>query len=270
MVDISFVILTWNSETYIRRCLDSLTQACHNEGIAFEVVAVDNGSTDGSVTVLKKYQAAEPDTFHLVQFDTNKGTTFPRNVGIRESQGRHICILDSDTEFFEGCVRDVLNYLQADRSVGIIAPRLMLPDETIQPSVKRFPAFWHKLLKMPKVLFGIKCVDADFYEEFPFKETTAVDTAISACWLFRRDLLDSVGFLDENIFYSPEDLDYCMRVAKIKRLVLYWPAMTLIHHTQQISHKKPFSKTAVNHFLGLIYYYRKHGGWLQAPSFQRA
>jgi len=269
MIDISFIILTWNSRTYIRRCLDSVAAACRRDGVAFEVVVVDNGSTDGSVEELKQYQTAEPDTYRMIRFDTNRGTTYPRNVGIRESRGQHLCVLDSDTEFGEGSIREVLNHLQAEPSVGIIAPRLVFPTGSVQVSVKRFPAFWHKLLKIPKALFGLHVVDADFYEGFPFNEATAIDTAISACWFFRRDLLDSVGFLDEKIFYSPEDLDYCVRVAKQGRRVLYWPALTITHHTQQISHRKPLSKTSRSHFWGLIYYYRKHGGWLRAPSFSR-
>lgn len=267
MFDISFVILTWNSEKYIRRCLDSLIQVCRNDGITFEVIVIDNGSTDSSVASLQNYRVAKPHIVRLIQYDTNKGTTVTRNTGIRESRGRHICILDSDTEFARGSIREVLDYLHANKSVGFIAPKLLLPDGSVQHSVKCFPAFWHKLLKIPKVLFKIKVVDVDFYKAFPFREKTEVDTAISACWFFRKELLDTIGFFDEKIFYSPEDLDFCLRVNKKGKIILYWPSLTLLHHCQQISHRKPFSKTSVRHVWGLIYYYRKHGGWLRAPSF---
>jgi GT2 family glycosyltransferase len=267
LLDISFIILTWNSETYIRRCLDSLVDACRKDGVTFEVIVVDNGSIDGSVATLQHYHSAKPDIFRLIQFHTNKGTTFSRNIGIRLSRGRHICILDSDTEFAGGSIREVLDYLQANHSVGFIAPKLLLSDGKVQHSVKCFPAFWHKLLKIPKALFRIRVVDFDFYKQFPFKETTKVDTAIAACWFFRKELLDTVGLFDEKIFYAPEDLDFCLRVNKKGKIILYWPSLTLLHHCQQISHNKPFSRTSLSHLGGLIYYYRKHGGWLRAHSF---
>ena len=189
------------------------------------------------------------------------GTTYSRNIGLRMAKGRIICILDSDTEFSTGALADTITCLERDDSIGIVAPKLLFPDGTVQKSVKRFPAFWHKLLKIPKIIFGIKYADADYYKDFPFHDTTSVDTAISACWFFRKTLLDTVGFLDEKIFYSPEDIDYCRRLKNFGKIIVYYPYLTIIHHTQQITHKNPFSKISWSHFLGLIYYYRKHGGW---------
>jgi GT2 family glycosyltransferase len=267
MKTISFIILTWNSERHLERCLESIVRKCGEEEIAFEIMVIDNGSTDGSQRILRRYGNADPLRFRIIELESNRGTTYPRNLGLKQAQGEYICVFDSDTEFCSGSLSAALGMLAARPGVGMIAPKLLLPDGTVQNSVKRFPSLWHKLIKIPRILFGISTPNADFYSNFPFQGETVVDSAISACWILKRELLETVGYLDERIFYSPEDLDYSFRIRKAGYLIIYHPSLTVLHHTQQISHRKPFSKVSMSHLNGLIYYYRKHGGWVQRPSF---
>jgi GT2 family glycosyltransferase len=266
-ITISFVILSWNSAKYLQRCFDSIIYKCLNEHIIFEVIIIDNGSSDLSCEIISDYQKRYPEYFKLIKLDSNKGTTSTRNMGLKQSRGRFICILDSDIELKKGSLTAVFNRFTSDNNIGMIVPQLLLPDGSVQNSVKHFPTLYNKLLKIPRIIMGIKTKHRDFYDDFPFIEERNVDTAISACWFFRRELLHSVGYLDENIFYSPEDLDYSLRVWKKGKIILYYPDFVLVHHTQQITHKKPFSKTSVSHFLGLIYYFCKHGGWVVRPRF---
>ena len=264
---ISFIILIWNSEGYLARCFNSIIRKCSDEEVPYEMIVIDNGSVDGSGEIIQEYLEKYPDVFNLVHLERNCGTTHSRNLGLERARGEHICILDSDTEIGEGSLSAVLARLRTDAGVGIIAPRLLLPDGTVQNSIKRFPTMLQKLAKIPGICLGRRIKKTDFYDDFPFAEERMADTAISACWFFRKGLVALVGTLDENIFYSPEDLDYSLRVWKAGRSILYYPYFTVLHHTQQITHKKPLSKTSLSHFMGLIYYYRKHGGWLIRPSF---
>jgi GT2 family glycosyltransferase len=268
MNTVSFIILTWNSERHLERCFSSIFQKCAEEEITFEVLVIDNGSTDGSVSILRRYESEYP-SFKVIALQHNRGTTFTRNLGLKQATGRYICVLDSDTELCSGSLSAACKVLAARPEAGMIAPRLLLPDGSVQNSVKRFPSLWHKLIKVPRILFGINTPNADFYANFPFDRDRVVDSAISACWILKRELLDEVGYLDERIFYSPEDLDYSFRVRKAGYRIIYYPALTVLHHTQQISHRKPFSKVSMSHLNGLIYYYKKHGGWLQRPSFDQ-
>ena len=259
---LSFIILAWNSQQFLAHCFDSILGRCACEGIPFEIVVIDNGSSDGSRQILEEYQGRFPDSVRPVLLDRNLGTTASRNIGLGRARGEYICILDSDTELGDASLGRLLARLGSDETIGIIAPRLLLPDGTVQNSVKRFPTFVQKLLKLPRICLGIKTPDRDFYPDFPFAAERPADTAISACWFLRKSTLQQVGGLDEKIFYSPEDLDYSLRVWQAGYSILYYPDFTVLHHTQQISHRKPLSKTSVSHFLGLLYYYRKHGGWL--------
>ena len=266
LVSITFVILTWNSDVFLKPCFDSIVAKCNREQVAFEIIVIDNGSTDDSRFIFSEFTARLPGRFHCILLEENRGTTYTRNLGLEKARGQVICILDSDTELEKGSLQTIIDRLNDNKNIGIVAPRLVLPDHTIQNSVKRFPTFWHKLIKVFKVVTGKKIVDLDFYSDFPFRDDTAVDTAISACWFFRKELLDEVGYLDEKIFYSPEDLDYSVRVRKEGRDIVYFPHFTVIHHTQQISHNNPFSKVSRSHFVGLLYYFKKHGGWLSTKK----
>lgn len=261
MMTLSFIILTWESGHYINKCLSSIASKCLEEEIDYEVIIVDNGSCDNTISIIEKSPIFGKGYVTVVQLEQNYGTTYTRNLGLQKAKGEYICVLDSDTEFGDGHIKPVFEFLIKESSNGLVAPQLVLADGTVQNSVKKFPTFFHKLVKIPKVIFNLQITDSDFYEDFPFVDTTEVDTAISACWFFRKSLLDLVGFLDENIFYSPEDLDFCFRVRKANKKILYYPSLSVLHHTQQISHKTPFSKISFSHFLGLLYYFRKHGGW---------
>jgi GT2 family glycosyltransferase len=94
-----------------------------------------------------------------------------------------------------------------------------------------------------------------------------VDYAISAMWIFKRELLNRVGFLDEKIFYAPEDVDYCLRIWKCGWKVVFDPAVTCIHHTQEISRKR-IGRATFQHILGLLYYFKKHQCFFVRPERQ--
>lgn len=267
----SFIILTWNSSHYIGRCIDSYAHGIRSEGLSAEFLVVDNGSRDDTVREIERNVLPHLSgrTYgRVIQLGKNYGTTVSRNIALRMARGQILVICDSDTEYEAGSWADAANYLQENRDAGIIAPRLNLPDGTVQESVKRFPTVFDKTARLRTVFLKKKVVTSDRYEDFPWDAIRPADTAISACWLLRRDTLNVVGYLDERIFYSPEDLDFCMRVWKRKKEVLFYPELEVLHHTQQVSHKKPFSRHAIGHMAGLVYYFIKHRYFLSRRRFR--
>lgn len=262
---ISFIILSWNSQKYLEKCFDSIIALCDNDKIGYEIIVIDNGSNDNSEKIINIYKAKYPQIFIAIMLPENIGTTRSRNIGLKKSKGRYICILDSDTEILSNSFSKMTTILDNNSDIGIIAPQLILPNGAIQNSVKRFPTLLHKILKIPKVIFSLKIKDFDFYDKFPFSTEKYVDTAISACWLLSRELTLTIGLLDENIFYAPEDVEYCMRIRKAGKKVLYYPHVKILHNTQQISHKSPFSRLSISHFFGLLYYFKKHRSWFTNP-----
>ena len=263
---LSFVILTWNSEATIDACLTSIEDSCSRENIPYEVFIVDNGSRDGTCSIIERFGTMP---IRLTCHTKNRGTTTTRNEALRMCTGEVVCILDSDASFVEGSLRELMAKLLADRSIGILAPKLIERDGKVQASVKKFPSVVGKIARIPRILFKMNMADAGIYPDFPFDDVREVDCAISACWFFRRSLLDDVGFLDERIFYAPEDVDFCLRVRKTGKKLVYDPAVTVLHQTQQITHKRVLSKVALSHFFGLMYYFIKHR-YVTSPSIPHA
>lgn len=253
---ISAVILTWNSEKYIKRCLNSLIADFKNSNLDFEILVVDNGSTDNTRKILDEYKSRgeiEP-----ISLDRNTGTTYSRNLAIKKAKGEFILILDSDTEVKSGTVNKLLFKLKESEKIGIIAPRLLYDDGSIQQSYNKFPTIQLKFLKVLPFTWARKF--ASKLESYNFivdeKESYDVDYCISAFWLLPRHIVDKIGLLDEKIFYSPEDVDYCLRVWLSGYSVVYYPAVDVIHHSQRISYK--YMKFATSHLRGLLYFFRKH------------
>jgi hypothetical protein len=261
-MDISFVILTWNSQSYIVDCLSSYFKTIKESKLNAEFLIVDNGSSDNTISIVESYFNTHEDQQcqgQIYKLSENKGTTIPRNFGLKNAVGEYIIICDSDTVFKEGNLKEAIDYLNMNPDVGMIAPYLFTQDNKVQHSVKLFPTLTNKFNKVRNLFIKKRKLKTDYYWQFPWKHKKPVDTAISAFWLFHRRLLDDVGFLDEKIFYSPEDLDYCVRVWKANKKIIFYPFLKILHITQQITHKKKFSLITLSHLFGLLYYFRKHG-----------
>jgi len=262
---ISFIILTWNSEKHIEECVNSVINKCKNERIGCEVLVVDNDSRDKTRGILKNLKQKFSDKVSVVLLHKNLGTTKTRNIAIKRSKGGIICFLDSDAVLKKGSLSLLCEKLKP-RDIGIIAPKLLFSDGRVQRSVKKFPTLLNKILKIKKIILGVEPKHNEYYSKMLLKEGK-VDTAISACWFLRRETIEQVGLFDEKIFYSPEDLDYCLRVWGNKKSVLYCPFFEVMHYTQQVTYKKPSNYISLTHFRDLIYYFLKHRYFFKPPVF---
>ncbi|MBE0596681.1 MAG: glycosyltransferase family 2 protein [Desulfuromonadales bacterium] len=264
-MDISFVILTWNSERYIARCLDSLFASLEGAGLSCEVFIVDNGSRDASPDMLKAYAEKRPGVITPIFLETNVGTTVSRNMALRRASGNFLCIMDSDVEVGDGVFQGLLEVLRDNPQVGMVVPKIFYPSGKWQKSTDRFPTLAHKINR----LFRLRQIEAEEGIECRnISVNCEVDYAISALWLLRREVLESVGHLDEKIFYAPEDVDYCLRVWKAGYPVLYVPSITVVHHTQEISRGWKINKAKIEHLKGLVYLFAKHGYFFRSPDFK--
>ena len=261
---ISTIILTRNSEKYIKRCLDSLIFDLRNSNLDFEIFVVDNGSEDKTKEILDEYQ--KQGQINLIVLKENRGTTYPRNLAIKKASGEFILILDSDTETKSGTVKKLLSELQKNDKIGIVAPKLLYSDGSVQQSYKKFPTIQLKFLKsLPfdwaqRLASQLELYDFIMGEEKSYN----VDYCISAFWLLRRQVIDKVGLLDEKIFYAPEDVDYCLRVWLGGYTVAYYPTAEVIHYTQRLSYKN--KKVAASHLRGLLYFFKKHHYWFSRKN----
>lgn len=248
----SAVILSYNSARYIKHCLNTLAAAFSAFAEPCEIWVVDNGSSDGSVKLIEEAAALYAGVVRPIFLPVNTGTTVSRNQALRAAEGRYVLVLDSDATITSDALAKLRALLEREPDVGIAVPRLTYPDGRFQISTDQFPTVTRKLQR----LMNLKSMEETAVAP---DASCNVDYAISACWLLRRELLEVVGLLDENIFYSPEDVDYCVRVWLAGYRIVYEPAATVIHDAQELSRGKKIGKFKLKHAEGLGYYFRKHG-----------
>ncbi len=264
-MDLSCIILTWNSANSIGMCLSSLLSELSEANVSSEIFIVDNGSTDLTGQVIDQFRSKHPSKIISIPLLTNTGTTYARNVALKRSLGRFIAFLDSDIEITPKSIPRLMGILEKGCELGLIAPKLVYPDGKYQKSTDRFPTLASKLLRY----FYLRQIEKREAQQLVRDDLLEVDYAISAMWLFKRDIISKVGLLDENIFYAPEDVDYCLRIWLSGYKIVYDPGCVVIHHAQEISRRWKINRHTVEHIRGLIYYFRKHGYLFRAPAATR-
>lgn len=257
---IGFVILVWNSEKVIEACLKSISKL--NKVIS-KVVVVDNGSIDGTLSIVKRYVESDPEVFSLIQYKENKGTTVSRNAGIKKLQPLNLdfyCILDSDTVINDEAFLKLIEQMNLHPKYGIIGPEMITSNGLVQMSARCFPTVMEKIYKgVPIKSLQAKGEAMEIQKpSSPDVESYPVDYLMSACWLIKPEVIKKAGLLDEKIFYAPEDAEYCIRVWKSGYQVAFCPRAKIIHEWQRLSKKKLISKMNWEHIKGLVYMFRKH------------
>jgi GT2 family glycosyltransferase len=262
-MSISAVILSFNAKKDLGLCIRSLIEV---EGLRTgrdQILVIDNGSTDGSKELIERMASGSSGLIEATFLPGNHGTTRPRNLGFAKATGTHVLVIDSDIQFRKPVLPDLIKQLNADPTIGIIAPRLTFPDGRPQMSTDVFPTVPRKLER----LFRLRTLER---RSLPDPSSNLpVDYAISAFWLMRRDLFDLTGPLDERIFYAPEDVDFCLRVWLKGRRVVYRPDLDVIHDAKERSRSLKGLLFAWRHLQGLLYYFKKHGYAFSADDLYR-
>jgi len=258
---ISFVILTWNSEKNINACVNSYAYTVQKENLEAEFFIVDNGSLDS--TLKKVNSEIIPNlplccSLKIIALKKNYGTTISRNIALRQINGDFIIICDSDTELKSGQLKEAIQFLERNTDVGILAPHLCYANGDTQNSVRKFPILLDKFINLWRNIFKLSIRSSNDYEYLPWSSIKKVDTAISAFWMFSKNTLKLTGMLDEKIFYSPEDVDYCLRIWKCGKSIVFYPNLMITHYTQHLSRNRPFSKQSISHLVSLFYFFYKH------------
>jgi len=264
-MDISFVILTWNSEKYIEKCLSSIAVSFGRGSLTYEILIVDNGSKDDTITIIKNYKKKLPFELKLIILKRNMGTTYPRNLAITMARGLYLCVMDSDVELYPEVIEKLKSNLEKDPSIGLTVPKLLYPSGKLQKSIDEFPTVFRKAYRY----FFLKQLEEKENRDYKSSPPQYVDYAISAVWFLKKDVMDRIGLLDEKIFYSPEDVDFCLRLWKSGLKILYDPTISAIHHTQEISKGFKLNSAFISHIKGLAYYFFKHRYFFRKPRYSQ-
>ncbi|MEO8287360.1 MAG: glycosyltransferase [Chloroflexota bacterium] len=255
---LSIVILNWNVADLLDACLRSLPAAAANWWPRTEVIVVDNASTDNSLELVR----ANFPGIRLLSLPDNIGFSAGNNAGIRASHGRYIFLLNPDTVCEPGSISLLCDYIEAQPEVGIVGPRLLNPDGSLQPSRRRFPTLATALIESTPLqpLFSGSGVLRRFYMlDVPDGDPQQVDWLSGAALLCRRQTLQQVGLLDPGYFMFSEEVDLCRRAANGGWSTVYLPQSVVIHYGGQ-STEQAVASRHINFNTSKARYFRKHEG----------
>jgi GT2 family glycosyltransferase len=219
MPDASVVVVTHNALPWVERCLDSVRGE--------EVIVVDNGSSDGSVEVVRE---AMPEAIVVEQ--GNVGLAAGWNRGMEEATGRYFLILNSDAWLAEGALRRLVAFADEHAEAAIVGPRLLNPDGTLQRSVRGFPTLWRlatEYLFLRKLAPRSRALNAFYAAGFEHDEVREADFLMGACMLVRREAVEQVGPLDDAFFLFSEETDWAYRFRQAGWKVLFFPGAECVH-----------------------------------------
>lgn len=259
-VETTIVIVNYKVKPLVLRLLASIRQHVR---IPHEVFVVDNASADGIGEALRQ---GFPDVRFIGNTD-NRGFAAACDQGIRAAAGRHVLLLNPDTELLEDAPAALVRFADAHPDAAVVGCRILNPDRTLQRSVLGFPRLMDQaliLLKLHHLLPGLPPLRRYFRPDFDHATAQRVDQVSGACFLMTRAGLDRLGPLDERYFIWFEEVDWC-RMAKDARLaVWYVPDVSVIHHGGQ-SFGQVFAPRRQRMFdRSLAAYMRKHHGPLAA------
>ena len=241
MTEVSAVVVSYNSATYLPDCLRSL----RSEGVA-DVVVVDNASSDTSVAVVEDADPAAT----VVETGSNLGFGAAANRGVARSRGDHVLILNPDTVVEPGTVKALSEALERDPGLAIVGPRMENTDGSLYPSVRRFPdlpvAVGHAFLGLvwPANPYTRNYRMLDWDHERPDPD---VDWVGGACLLVRRSAFDVVSGFDEAYFMYVEDVDLCWRLGRAGWRIGYEPDGRVTHALGGSSRQMPYRMIAEHH-----------------------
>ena len=260
---VSVVIVTHNSRSFLDSCLESLQRQSLFDRT--EVILIDNASSDGSLDLVT---GAYPWVLAAAN-RRNLGFAAAVNVGLRRASARYCVLLNPDTIVRPDAIARMLDVMAATPDAGIVAPKLINEDGSLQYSCRRF--YTWRVLALRRTPLGrlfrdSRVVGEHLMADFDHEETRAVDWVLGACMCLRREAMDQVGLLDERFFLYFEDVDLCHRMRRHGWRVLYHPPAVVVHEHRRESARGLLNRAQREHFASMVKYVAKWRGLRPGPG----
>jgi GT2 family glycosyltransferase len=222
---VAILIVNWNSKDLLRQCLLSIRDTCAD--LRPQIIVVDSGSFDGCGEML----AGEFPEVEFVQSSENIGFGRSNNLGFARVTADAVLLLNPDTEVQAGAVQTLLRELEGHKDAGIVSPRLLNPDRTLQSSVHALPkplrqALDSEILRRLLSPYSLWAPPTDFSP----KETVAVEAVAGTCMLLWTKTFRGVGGFSPEYFMYAEDMDLCFKVLRAGFGIYHVPAAEVVHH----------------------------------------
>jgi hypothetical protein len=251
--ELSVIIIGSDVIDEVMRCLESIH--AHAGDVSFEVIYVDNGSTDGTAeAVARRFPRVE-----VIRRETNEGVP-ARNHGLRRARGRLRMFIDTDAQITPGALRSMVDALAAHPRAGLVGPRLVYPDGGLQLSTRRYPPLLLPILRRPPVgrFFEHRAtIRRHLMAGEPHDRRRRVEYVLGACQLFRAEAQQDAGEIDDRIWFGHDDADWCFRMRQAGWDVLYVPDAVVVHDYRRTSVARPISRHSARQLAAHVHFQRK-------------
>ncbi len=259
-LDLAIVIVNYNVSALLRRCLQSVFAA--QGDLRLGVCVVDNASTDDSVAMIR----AEFSELSLIANPSNLGYPAANNQGLRQlgvlhnAAPRYALLLNPDTEVPGDAFTTLIDYMDANSEVGVVGPKLVLPDGKLDLACRRgfdsMTALFYRMVGLSRLFpnsrrfgrYNLTYLDED--------KLADVDSVVGAFMLVRSKAIQEAGLLDEQFWMYGEDLDWAKRIKNRGWRVVYNPEVTVLHVKRASSRQNP--RAQVEFYRAMLIFYYKH------------
>ncbi|NUM25420.1 MAG: glycosyltransferase family 2 protein [Candidatus Buchananbacteria bacterium] len=282
-MDLSIVILNYKQKGLVKQCVKGIVTA--QPQLSYEIIVVDNNSGDGVLEMVQNMFLAQSSArnqqqtlplgnnlvippIKTIAAKTNGGFAVGNNLGIKAAAGEYIMVLNPDIAVVPGALEKMVDYMRSHPATGIIGPKLINPDGSVQYSARRFPNFLTPLYRrtlVGRLPWARRSVDSYLMKDLTHQLNQEVDWLFGACLLISRPVLDKIGLLDERFFMYFEDLDLCRRCWTAGYQVIYFTEVEMVHYHQRLSAERSgvlgvFSRGGRIHIISGIKYFVKYLG----------
>lgn len=229
MIDLSIIIVSYNTKAFLEKCLDSLRKNAPIQ-YSFEIIVVDNDSKDGSCEMVKKNFI----DVQLIENKKNYGFSKANNIGIKKAKGRYILFLNSDTEVSQDTLDTMVAFMDDQTDAGAATCKVVMPNGKLDDASHRgFPTPWNsfsyfsglaKLFPKSMLFNGYNLAWKDIHK------THTIDALAGAFMLVRREAGEQAGWWDEDYFFYGEDLDFCYELSQKGWNIYYVPIVKILHY----------------------------------------
>jgi N-acetylglucosaminyl-diphospho-decaprenol L-rhamnosyltransferase len=219
--DVSVIIASHNTRVHLERCLTAFRDG-------YELIVVDTGSADGSQELVRERFPH----VGLVELDANPGYGGALNEGIAHSSGEYLLLMNADAWPVGLAVERLLEFAETEPRAGVVGPRLLNPDGTLQPSVRGFPTSWRLATEyffLRWLAPRSRVLNAFYGCRFDHRSRRDAEFLVGAVLLVRRQVVAEIGDFDTSFFMFNEEVDFCYRATSAGWDVIFWPGAEFVH-----------------------------------------
>jgi hypothetical protein len=256
-MDLSIIIVNWNVRELLYRCLQSVFLFTH--GVEYEIIVVDNHSTDASSEMLRGIKFAHSNV-QVIFNQQNLGFAKANNQGLQNACGKYVLFMNPDMEFVENTPKILFDFMEKNYNVSACTCQLQYPSGERQPNIKRDPTFWsqswilYKLHHIYKPSFLKKYLAKDF----DYTRAQEAEQVMGAFIFMHADVMKKIGGWSEDYFLWWEDIDLCTRLRRLNEKIMYLPQSRVIHYESKSFAQQSSLPKQKRFNRGLLTYFKKY------------